>query len=104
MIRRVIAPAHTPGGRSGELAGFRLRRKARLPRAKAFTQATCAASISLTNERELRTTQSAIIDAVCPRGFPMQSDALAARAFKRPGPSHDHHYECCATVQEDDAE
>ena len=83
MIRRVIAPTRTPGGRSRELAGFRLQRKARLPRTKAFTQATCAASISLTNERELRTTQSAIIDAVCPRGFPMQSDVLAARAFTK---------------------
>ena len=40
-----------------------------------------AGSISPTNNTELRATQSAIINAICPKGFPMRSPALAARAF-----------------------
>ena len=46
------------------------RRKARLLRAKAFTEASYASSISAANKTELRSTQSAIVNAVCPKGFP----------------------------------
>ena len=57
------------------------KRKARLLRATSFTEAMYAGSISPANKTRLRTTQSAIINAVCPRGFPMRSPGLAARAF-----------------------
>ena len=79
LTRRIIK-ARQPARRIGGIPAT-TKRKARLLRAKAITKATYAASISPANKRELRIAQSAIIDAVCPKGFPMRSPALAARAF-----------------------
>ena len=88
MTKRVMAPTLTKrickARRSIRKIGgipTATRRKARLLREKSFTEATYASGISPANKTELRTTQSAIINAVCPRGFSMRSPALAARAF-----------------------
>ena len=88
ITKRVMAPTLTKGISKARRAIRKIggvptatRRKARLLRAKSFTEATYASSISPANKTDLRSTQSAIINAVCPRGFPMRSPALASRAF-----------------------
>ena len=88
MTKRVMAPTLTKriskARRSIRKIGgipTATKRKARILRDKSFTEAIYAGSISPANMTQLRTTQSAIINAVCPRGFPMRSPAIAARTF-----------------------
>ena len=88
MTKRVMAPTLTKriskARRSIRKIGgipTATRRKDRLLRAKAYTEDTYASSSSPANKTELRSTQSAVVNAVCPKGFPMRSTALAARAF-----------------------
>ena len=81
------------------------KRTARMLRAKAITKDTYAASISQANKKELRITQSAIIDAVCPKGFPIRSPALVARAISdTPKKDLDLNRNTCGeNLQENDA-
>ena len=91
MTKRVMAPTRTKriikARRSiRKIGGIpnATRRKARLLRAKTFTQARYAASISPANKAELRTTQSAIINAVCPIGFSMRSPTRKTQSSTQP--------------------
>ena len=106
LTRRNIK-ARRPARRIGGIPAT-TKRKARLLRAKAITQATYAASISPANKRELRTAQGANVGAVCPKGFLMRCLALPARAFsdtpkKDLDLKHDHRYTCGEALQENDA-